>query len=45
LNLPNAETSTSVAFFLRKQGYTANAIRGGLEAWKEAGYPLEEKDE
>jgi rhodanese-related sulfurtransferase len=33
-----------VAFFLRKQGYEAYAIRGGLEAWREAGYPLEEKE-
>jgi len=33
-----------VAFFLKKQGYEANAIRGGLEAWHEAGYPIEEKD-
>jgi rhodanese-related sulfurtransferase len=34
-----------VAFFLRKQGYQANAIKGGLKAWKEADYPIEEKDE
>jgi rhodanese-related sulfurtransferase len=34
-----------VAFFLRKKGYEANAIKGGLEAWKEDDYPVEEKDE
>jgi rhodanese-related sulfurtransferase len=33
-----------VAFFLRKKGYQAHAIKGGLKAWKEAEYPLEEKD-
>jgi rhodanese-related sulfurtransferase len=32
-----------VAHFLRKQGYEANAIKGGLEAWHEADYPIEEK--
>jgi rhodanese-related sulfurtransferase len=34
-----------VAFFLRKNDYEANAIKGGLKAWKEADYPIEEKDE
>jgi len=34
-----------VAHFLRKKGYEANAIRGGLEAWHDAGYPTEEKTE
>lgn len=33
-----------MAFFLRKQGYEAYAIKGGFYAWKEAGYPLEEKE-
>jgi rhodanese-related sulfurtransferase len=33
-----------VALFLRKQGYQAYAIQGGLEAWREAGYPVEEKE-
>jgi len=27
------------------KGYEANAIRGGLEAWQDAGYPTEEKTE
>jgi len=34
-----------VALFLRKQGYEAHAITGGLDAWREAGYPAEEKEE
>jgi len=33
-----------VALFLRKQGYQAYAIQGGLEAWREAGYPVEGKE-
>jgi rhodanese-related sulfurtransferase len=33
-----------VALFLRNQGYQAYAIKGGLEAWHEAGYPVEEKE-
>jgi rhodanese-related sulfurtransferase len=41
---PHEETSASVALFLRKQGYQAYAIQGGLEAWREAGYPVEEKE-
>jgi Fe-Mn family superoxide dismutase len=40
----NDEISAGVAYFLRKQGYTAYAIAGGLPAWREAGYPVEEKD-
>jgi len=32
-----------VAHFLRKQGYDAFAIEGGLEAWQENGYPVEKK--
>lgn len=40
---PNEETSASVAHFLRKQGYDAFAIEGGLEAWQENGYPVEKK--
>jgi len=34
-----------VALFLRKNDYEANAIKGGLMAWKDADYPVEEKDE
>jgi rhodanese-related sulfurtransferase len=33
-----------VALFLRDQGYEAYAIEGGLEAWKDAGYPVGEKE-
>lgn len=33
-----------MALFLRKQGYTAYAIEGGLEDWNEAGYPIEQKE-
>lgn len=40
----NDEISARVAYFLRKQGYNAYAIAGGLPAWREAGYPVEEKD-
>jgi rhodanese-related sulfurtransferase len=41
---PNEETSASVAFFLRKNGGEAYAIAGGLEAWRDAGFPLETKE-
>lgn len=40
----NDEISAKVAYFLRKQGYDAYAIEGGLPAWREAGYPVREKD-
>jgi len=33
-----------VAHYLRKKGYRAYAIDGGLEDWREAGYPIEEKE-
>lgn len=33
-----------MAFFLRKQGYEAHAIRGGLDAWRDAGRPVEPKE-
>jgi rhodanese-related sulfurtransferase len=33
-----------VALFLRKQGYQAFAIEGGLDAWNDAGFPVEEKE-
>jgi rhodanese-related sulfurtransferase len=29
---------------LRKQGYKAYAIEGGLEAWRKAGCPIEQKE-
>ena len=34
-------TSARVAHMLRKRGYTARVIEGGLRAWKKAGYPVE----
>lgn len=34
-----------MAFFLRNQGCEAYAIKGGLAAWREAGYPVEPKQE
>jgi rhodanese-related sulfurtransferase len=30
-----------VAQFLNERGYRASALKGGLDAWKAAGYPLE----
>lgn len=30
---------------LRKEGYDAYAITGGLQAWRDAGYAIEEKEE
>jgi rhodanese-related sulfurtransferase len=32
-----------VALFLRKEGYDAWAIEGGLEKWVEAGYETEDR--
>jgi 3-mercaptopyruvate sulfurtransferase SseA len=32
-----------VAQFLREQGFDAFALKGGYQAWKAAGYPLEPK--
>jgi hypothetical protein len=29
---------------MRKKGYEAHAIEGGLEGWREEGYPIEEKE-
>ncbi len=29
-----------MALFLAEKGYRAAALRGGFNAWKEAGYPL-----
>ena len=40
----NDEISAKVAYFLRQHGYDAYAIAGGLPAWREAGYPLQEKE-
>jgi rhodanese-related sulfurtransferase len=33
-----------VALFLRERSYQAFAIKGGLKEWKEAGFPVEEKE-
>jgi rhodanese-related sulfurtransferase len=30
-----------VALFLREQGYRARALTGGIDAWRNAGLPLE----
>ena len=37
---PDEETSGRVAQLLRQQGYQASALRGGLAAWRAAGYPM-----
>jgi len=39
------ETSASVAHLLRKQGFNAFVIVGGLAAWRKAGEPLEKVPE
>jgi hypothetical protein len=33
-----------VAQFLRGQDYRAFALKGGYQAWRDAGYPLEPKE-
>ncbi|MFA5066045.1 MAG: rhodanese-like domain-containing protein [Dehalococcoidia bacterium] len=39
---PNEETSASAALLLISRGYTnVKALKGGWNAWKEAGYPIE----
>jgi rhodanese-related sulfurtransferase len=38
---PGEATAAKVARFLERQGYKAGVLRGGLEAWKAAGYPTE----
>jgi rhodanese-related sulfurtransferase len=39
---PNEATSASVALLLRKKGVKhIRPLKGGLEAWRERGYPLE----
>jgi rhodanese-related sulfurtransferase len=30
-----------VAQFLNEHGYRASALKGGFDAWKASGYPLE----
>jgi rhodanese-related sulfurtransferase len=35
--------SARAALFLRKQGYDAWALEGGMKAWIAAGYPTEER--
>jgi rhodanese-related sulfurtransferase len=40
---PNEETSARIAQFLRNHGRQAWALRGGLAAWRIAGYPMESK--
>ncbi len=32
-----------MALFLRENGYQASALRGGYQAWREAGYPVDSK--
>ena len=40
---PNEETSARIARYLRNHGRQAWALRGGLAAWRTAGYPMEDK--
>ena len=40
----NDEISAKIAYFLRKQGYSAYAIEGGLPTWRQAGYPVQVKE-
>lgn len=40
---PEEEASAKLARYLRQDGYHAWAIRGGLPAWRAAGFPLEIK--
>ena len=40
---PDEETSARIAHFLRNHGRQAWALRGGLAAWRTAGYPMEAK--
>ena len=40
---PNEESSEKVTRYLSTRGYRAFALRGGLDAWIAAEYPLEEK--
>lgn len=40
---PHDELSARTALFLRKQGYDAWALEGGLDDWIESGYPTEDR--
>jgi rhodanese-related sulfurtransferase len=40
---PGEETSVRLTEFLRRHGYHAYALYGGLAAWRAAGYPMVEK--
>jgi rhodanese-related sulfurtransferase len=40
---PGEETSVRVTEFLRRHGFNAFALYGGLAAWRAAGYPMEPK--
>lgn len=40
----NDEISAKIAYLLRKRGFDAYAIHGGLPAWIQAGYPVQEKE-
>jgi rhodanese-related sulfurtransferase len=41
---PHDELSTRTALFLRKQGYDAWALEGGMDDWIEAGHPTEDRE-
>jgi rhodanese-related sulfurtransferase len=38
---PDEEASARLTKVLRRQGYDAWALQGGLPAWRAAGYPME----
>ena len=38
---PNEEASARLAAILRREGYDAWALEGGLPAWRAAGFPME----
>jgi rhodanese-related sulfurtransferase len=40
---PGEETSVRITEFLRRHGYNAFALYGGLAAWRAAGYPMQSK--
>lgn len=42
---PNDVTALKVAAYLRKKGYQAHALSGGLDAWKNAGFALQQSHE
>lgn len=39
---PNDVTALKVAAYLRKKGYNAHALLGGLDAWRAAGFEVED---